>query len=131
MFNFLESIAALLDQNHIGRYDIYGGNSTIFVEILPSRPDNCVGIFLRGGRVDDDIDTTVANVQFIVRDRIKINAMARSERIIKLLHGMSGVTLGNKVLTDSICDQGLPIYLQTDKFGRHEYSINFSMEVNI
>ena len=120
MFNFLESIAVLLDQNHIGRYDIYGGNSTIFVEILPSRPDNCVGIFLRGGKINDDIDTTVANVQFIV-----------SERIIMLLHGMSGVTLGNKVLTDSICDQGLPIYLQTDKFGRHEYSINFSMEVNI
>ena len=131
MVKLLEEFALFLHNEGIGVYhpETIGGN--IFLETLPANPDECIGIYTRGG-LDGDVflETTTSNIQFIIRGRNKLEALDRGYRICKKLCGFNTKSLidGGYQILDIHAPQGVPIYLDVDKAGRHEYSINFEVE---
>ena len=131
MRRLLEELAFYLHNEGLGIYhpETTGGN--IFLETLPADPDECIGIYTRGGLGGDVfLETTTSNIQFIIRNRNKLEALDIGYKIVKKLCGFNTKSLvdGGYQILDINAPQGVPVYLDVDKAGRHEYSINFEVE---
>lgn len=134
MSDLLEQIAIYISELGIEKYSREDVDGTIFLEMLPDNPDKCIGIFVRGGNEGDvNGEVSEANIQFIVRDNDKLRALDTGFAIIKKLCGFNSESLtpNGYYIIDTHAPQGMPIYLNTDQSGRHEYSINFIIEFDI
>lgn len=133
MSNFLEEIAMYLHSLGVGIYNRDGANGNIFLETLPEGKGRCIGIYCRGGEEGDlNGEVIQANIQFIIRNPKKLEALDQGSLIIKNICGFnSGSFIENgHYIIDTWALQGVPVYIGVDKSGRHEYSINLSIEFN-
>lgn len=131
MVELLEQFAQYIHNRGIGIYHPDTTDGNIFLEMLPADPDECIGVYVRGGQDGDVLQETIrSNIQFIVRGRIKLEALDKGCKIIREFCGFNTRTLVDNGLfiLDIHAPQSVPVYLDVDKAGRHEYSINLEVE---
>ena len=134
MKRLLNEVAQYIHNEDIGIYHPEATDGNIFIEVLPANPDKCIGIFARGGLIGDVTGkVTTAIIQFIVRDTDKLEALDIGYTIIKKLCGYNSkpLIMSGYGIVDTNASQGVPIYLDTDQAGRHEYSVNLEIEYYI
>lgn len=128
----LDEIAQYLHAAGIVTYDPTGINGDCFISVLPSSPDNCVAIYPTGGyQADNKLGYDFPTVQIIVRGTQDPRpAYTRAQNIYDKMQNFYGqfVDGGTPILRCYGIQSG-PIHLGADAKGRHEYSLNFELEV--
>lgn len=126
-----KEIAIYLDNLEILEFDETGLTGNTFINTLPSQPDELIGIYLKGG-TEPDIWNNYRSpgVQFIVRGTEDPRwANQKAEEIYEALNGLSSIQLGVFYLVGCFGEQSSAIHIGQDGNGRHEFSINFQLEV--
>ncbi|SET94702.1 hypothetical protein SAMN05421676_11210 [Salinibacillus kushneri] len=124
-------IAVYLDNLGILTFDETGLSGNTFINTIPSQTDEVIGIYLKGGS-EPDIwnDYRSPGMQFIVRGTEDPRwANQKSEEIYETLNGLSSIQLGVFYLVSCFGEQSSAVHIGQDSNGRHEYSINFQLEI--
>jgi hypothetical protein len=125
-------IAEYLDALGIGRFDESGATGDIFITAVPPQPDEATIITQTGGlsaRGYDHYDNP--SVQVRVRGtRDPRVAEARAQAIYDALHGMRNTRLvDGGAFVVSCLAVSAPASIGQDENRRHEYTINFRLQV--
>lgn len=134
MSELLEQIAIYLTELGIGKYSEVDSTGTIFLEVLPEFPNECIGLFIRGGGEGDLLkEVSEVELQIIIRDTNRLRALDTGFEIAKALCGYNTgrFVRGGYYIVDIHMLQGNPVYIDTDQSGRHEYSLNLTIEFDI
>jgi len=120
-------LAYHLDDKGILNFDESGTSGDTFINILPSSPDEAVGIYSEGGFdpspkfVEDERD-----VQFICRGTQDPRpAFNTADSIYDELQGLSTTTSDSTRILKIDGVQSGPTHIGLDDNNRHEYSLNF------
>ncbi len=121
-------LAKHLDDQGVLTFDETGVSGNTFLNVLPSEPDEAVGIYGQGGPqpspkfVEQDGD-----VQFLVRGtRDPRTAQSLAESIFNELQGLDHITLPDGTeLIEIHSLQAKPIHIGRDDNGRHKFSLNY------
>ena len=112
-------------------FDSTGVTGNVFISTMPSSPDTVVMVSEYGGTVDDKNPFSDINVQARVRGtkdpRVSYNI---AKEIFDELQGLTNTTLissGSRVI--KVVAQNTPIDIGRDDNGRHEWTVNFNIEV--
>ena len=112
-------------------FDTSGVTVNVFISTMPSSPDTVVMVSEYGGTVDDKNPFSDINVQARVRGtrdpRVSYNI---AKEIFDELQGLTNTTLissGSRVI--KVVAQNTPIDIGRDDNGRHEWTVNFNIEV--
>ena len=112
-------------------FDTSGVTGNVFISTMPSSPDTVVMVSEYGGTVDDKNPFSDINVQARVRGtkdpRVGYNI---AKEIFDELQGLTNTTLissGSSVI--KVVAQNTPIDIGRDDNGRHEWTVNFNIEV--
>lgn len=112
-------------------FDTSGVTGNVFISTMPSSPDTVVMVSEYGGTVDDKNPFSDINVQARVRGtkdpRVSYNI---AKEIFDELQGLTNTTLissGSRVI--KVVAQNTPIDIGRDDNGRHEWTVNFNIEV--
>lgn len=130
----LEELAQLLADLGLGTYNADGTpGGTIYHPLLPASPDRCLAIARYGSSESDSVHPWDSlNVQIRVRGpradaRI---AEADAQAVYDALHGLGDRELaGGTWLELAVCTQGGPVYIGPDANGRHEWTVNFRIDI--
>jgi hypothetical protein len=129
----IEQVAALLGQRGLGVYAPDDTTGTIFLAALPEQPAQAIAVAQYGGPESDaKLGYDQPSIQVRVRgsDTDATDALRTAQRVYDALHGLSSITLpGGIWLVSCVGTQGGPAYIGRDLSGRHEYTVNFRMEV--
>lgn len=129
----IEQVAALLAQRGLGVYAPDDTTGTIFLAALPEQPAQAIAVAQYGGPESDaKLGYDQPSIQIRVRglDTDATDANRTAQRVYDTLHGLSSITLpGGIWLANCIGTQGGPVYIGRDLSARHEYTVNFRMEV--
>lgn len=90
-----------------------------------------LSVFLRGGpERDPDNEYITASVQMIVRHPSKYAGLEQAKVVMDTFNGFSGSAfmVGGLHIVDCLSDQGEPADIGRDDAGRHEWSLNFTVE---
>lgn len=126
-------IATYLDDQSIGVFDESGATGDIFIAILPSAPDEAIGIFPSGGYKADGTRqdrSGLPTVQILVRgDQDPRTAEDRAQLIYDLLEGFHAESFvsGGNYIVDCRGVQSAPVHIGHDENMRHRYSLNFML----
>lgn len=112
-------------------FDTTGVSGNVFISVMPQSPDTVVMVSEYGGTVDDKNPFSDINVQARVRGtkdpRVSYNI---AKEIFDELQGLTNTTLissGSRVI--KVVAQNTPIDIGRDDNGRHEWTVNFNIEV--
>tara|TARA_B100000965_G_scaffold398181_1_gene415902 strand:- start:4849 stop:5265 length:417 start_codon:yes stop_codon:yes gene_type:complete len=112
-------------------FDTTGVSGNVFISTLPSSPDTVVMVSEYGGIVDDKNPFSDINVQTRIRGtkdpRVGYNI---AKEIFDELQGLTNTTLissGKHVVKVNALNT--PIDIGRDDNGRHEWTVNFQIEV--
>lgn len=112
-------------------FDTTGVTGNVFISTMPSSPDTVVMVSEYGGIVDDKNPFSDINVQTRVRGtkdpRVGYNI---AKEIFDELQGLTNTTLissGKHVVKVNALNT--PIDIGRDDNGRHEWTVNFQIEV--
>lgn len=112
-------------------FDTSGVSGNVFISTMPSSPDTVVMVSEYGGIADDKHAYNDINVQCRVRGtrdpRVSYNI---AKEIFDELLGLTNTTLissGSRVI--KVIAQNTPIDIGRDDNGRHEWTVNFQIEV--
>lgn len=131
--NLNEEIALYLEAQGLLTYDPDGVTGDTFIDLMPDSPDEAVAILTgvpREGDVKYGYDQPA--VQIIVRGGSDPRAAKqRAQDIYDELQGFSSGTFvdGGTWIVSCIAAQSGPVRLGPDENGRHEFSLNFDLEV--
>lgn len=125
-------LAKYLHNQGIGIFDEQSASGNIFIQNLPSKPDNCLSIYHTGGTpTDSKLGYDIQTIQLILRGtespQLIYNKLLN---IFNKLHGLSSLELildGSWII--SCLANDVPAYIGQDQNGRHEYSLNLAFEV--
>jgi hypothetical protein len=129
-------IAQYLENQTIGNYDETGVSSepwSIFIASLPSSPDECIAMYPKPGS-DSDPKLGYDNVglQFIIRGtKDPRPALQKGRDIYNALQGfhMKSFISGGAFVLHCIGVQSGPYHIGRDDNSRHEYTLNFDLEI--
>lgn len=125
-------LAQYLHNAELVTFDEAGISGDCFVYVQPSDPDECVTISTTGGGEPDSRNGyDQVNVNLIIRGTADPRpAEARAAAIYGELHGLADVTMpGGTYLVSCIAMQPGPVPIGRDENGRHEFSLNFEVEI--
>lgn len=129
----LVEIAKFLHSRGLVTFDETGISGDCFISVLPSAPDEVVALYPTGGiEGDAKLGYDSPGVQIIVRgSKNPIPALSRAQAIYNALHGFgSGMFVpGGTWIVSCFGTQSGPIYLDRDQNERHEYALNFDIEI--
>lgn len=122
-------LAQYLETRGVGNYEAASAAAvSLFVEWLPSAPNEAVALYTSGGVESDHRDGyDEPNVQALVRGtKDARTALAKAQAVYSALHGLRNVILaaGTELVGISALQSG-PIRLGPDENGRHLYTLNF------
>ena len=126
------AIARYLAAQGLVTFDESGLSGDTFIAVMPSAPDSCVAIFPTGGfGADGKLGYDSPTIQIRVRGTQDPRpAYQRAEAIYGALHGLHDVTLpGGPYVVGCWGIQSGPVHMGRDQNGRHEYSLNFRLEI--
>lgn len=127
----LDDIARYLQLAQLGKFDATGVTGDIFIQTLPDAPDDCIGIYMRGGtapRITSSFEGV--SVQVIVRGgQDPREPLEKAQRIYAALHGAMNRTLvtGGVWVVMIKAQQAGAIALGQDAKRRHEFALNFEV----
>lgn len=126
-------MAKYLAAQALGIFDETGVTGDIFIATLPPSPDSCIALYPTGGyQSDSKLGYSDPTIQVLVRgDKDPRTAFNKAKSIYDTLHGFRNGVFFNGGLWVVSClgMQSTPIHLGTDSNGRHEYSLNFKLEI--
>lgn len=129
----VEQIAQLLAQLGIADYQPNNTTGDTFLHRLAEQPDEALAIARYGGTESDaKLGYDAPTIQVRVRGPLADARIAerRAQDVYDALHGISDRLLaGGTWLTSCIGTQGGPIYIGPDELGRHEFTVNFRLDV--
>tara|TARA_R100000781_G_C4068686_1_gene123705 strand:- start:676 stop:1092 length:417 start_codon:yes stop_codon:yes gene_type:complete len=112
-------------------FDTTGVTGNVFISTMPSSPDTVVMVSEYGGVVDDKNPYSDINVQVRVRgNKDPRTSYNIAKEIFDELQGLTNTTLissGKRVV--KVVAQNTPIDIGRDDNGRHEWTVNFQIEV--
>ena len=112
--------------------DLAGSSGNIFVGSMPDSPDTAVMVHPTGGpEASTKSGYATPTVQVMVRGtRDPRTGSDLADKVYSALHGLRSQTLpGGTWVVRSTGMQSAPISLGEDSTGRHEYSMNFRLEI--
>lgn len=126
-------LAKYLDAKGIVNFDESGATGDTFIELLPATPDNAIAI-LSSQPAESDVKLGFdrPGIQIIVRGgQDPRPPKSKAYEIYDALHGFtSGRFVENGVwVVNCYAAQSGPIRLGQDDNGRHEFSLNFDLQV--
>ncbi|MFJ3173794.1 minor capsid protein [Streptomyces roseus] len=132
MADLLDGIARHLTARGLATYDPTGTSGDVFIEALPSTPDQCIvlTIYDDGAPADSQIGYDEVPVQVRVRGTTDPRvSRGRAQAIRSELHGLGPVTLpdGTNLLLSVANSAAASI--GTDENRRHEHVVNLRMQV--
>lgn len=132
MADLLDGIAQYLAARGHGTYDPTGTVGDVFIEQMPSTPDECVVLTVYGGPESDSLlGYDEPRLQVRVRGTTDPRvSRRRCEAIRGALHGLSQATLpdGTHVIL-AVALQAAAETIGADSNRRHEHVCNFRMEI--
>ncbi len=131
--NLAADIAEYLDGKAIGTFspDANGGN--IFIERLPTAPDTCIAIRHTGGAISTGLPLIEPTIQLVVRgDTDPRTALELADEAMAALKYKQGaITLAGEDVSIIWPLNDIPAYVGIDENGRHMYSINLRISINV
>jgi len=131
--NLLKDIAKYLHAEGIGVFDETGVTGNIFMALIPSTPDVCIGVYPTGGlTADGRLNYDRPTVQIWVRG--DLDPRTGMDLALSVYNKMQGFhhdtfTAGGYWILNCIGVQSFPQHVGRDENDRHEYSINFQLEI--
>ncbi len=126
-------IAQYLAAQGEGTFDETGVTGDIFICTLPSTPDQCIAIYPQGGPpADGKLGYDSPGCQIVVRSTTDPRpGLERAMRIYNLLHGFhhGRFIAGGTWVVSCLGVQSGPVPIGQDGNNRHEFSLNFNLEV--
>lgn len=129
--NLATAVAEHLDQLGLVDYQPSGAGGDVFIDVLPSTPDEAVSLRVYGGGEPDPVHPyDRPRLQAWVRGtRDPRTAQDRSHAIYDALHGLSSIELPGGLWAVSCFAQAQPAFVSVDENQRVRYSTNFLWEV--
>jgi hypothetical protein len=129
----LSEIGLYLHGLGIVTFDPNGVSGDFFISVLPSSPDSCVAVYPTGGyKPDGKLAYDFPTVQLIVRgNQDPRTAYSKAMGIYGALNGFNNGSFVPNGFWVVSCQgiQSAPTHLGQDKNFRHEYSLNFELEI--
>ena len=129
----IREIALYIDSQNIGTFDETGTSGNIFISTIPPLPDECICIFPTGGPTGDaKLNYDNPNIQIWIRGtQHPLTGLEKANQVYKALQGFNGQAFasGGHYIVDCLGIQSYPIHIGKDDNERHEYSLNFSLEI--
>ena len=126
----LIEVAKYLDSEDLGSFDEDGTTGDIFVQKLPVLPHNCITVWPESGREPDvKMGYDKPSLQIIVRNQNAVSGYLKAKQVFDKLHGFAPIELNGLAILSCFCTYSDPAHIGEDKEGRHEYSLNFELEV--
>jgi hypothetical protein len=129
----IEQVAAQLALAGVGTYSPADTTGNIFLAALPEQPVQAIAVAEYGGpEADSKLGYDTPSIQVRVRglDTDATDAARTARDVYTALHGLHETTLpGGIYLLLCVGTQSGPTYIGRDLSGRHEYTVNFRMEI--
>lgn len=129
----LHEMAQYLHNQSILDYDTTGITGHTFISVLPSSPDIAVALYARGGSPSDSkLGYQAPSIQIIVRGgQDPREGYLLADSIYHEVHGFRNNSFipGGRWIVSCLGAQSGPIHLGRDTNGRHEYSLNFNLDI--
>lgn len=129
----IEQFAAYLAVAGLGTYAPNDVTGTIFLAALPEQPVQAIAVAQYGGpEADAKLGYDTPSIQVRVRglDTDATDAARTAQRVYDVLHGLANTALpGGIWVVSCIGAQSGPTYIGRDMSGRHEYTVNFRLEI--
>jgi hypothetical protein len=112
--------------------DLADTTGNVFIGSKPPTPDEVLAVWSDGGEESSTKSGyDMRTVQVMVRGTTDpTTGSDRADEVYAALHGLKGVTLpGGTLVVLCAGIQSGPVSIGEDDNGRHEYSLNFRMEV--
>lgn len=127
-------VAKFLDSEGLGTFDETGVSGTIYIACMPQTPDEVISIYPTGGGTSDGkLQYDNPTIQIMVRGTANpIQAATLAQGIYDKLQGFHHDYLiaGGYWILNCIGLQSAPIHIGRDETGRHEFSLNFQLEIH-
>ena len=123
-------IAIFLSDHGIGRFDEFGTGGNIFINAMPSKPNEAIAIFATGGpSIDPRNEYAVRAIQILIRTGANDPrpGETRAQAVIDALKGFNGGYLadGGNFIIDIEASQDGPNNIGQDENRLYEFSQNF------
>lgn len=132
MADLLDGLAQHLAAAGLVTYDPTGTTGDLFMEAMPSTPDECVVLTLYGASGEQDSKLGYDTPMLQVRARGTIDprvSRARAEALYAELHGLGPVTLPDGSYLLSCIATATPGSIGRDEVDRFEHTCNYRLEV--
>ena len=129
----IAEIAQYLQSKGLGVFDPDGVSGNIYLEYCPDSPDAVIYITASGGPAPDakhPIDKPT--VQMIIRGGLNpAEAQQKAQDIYNALHAFhhKQFVSDGRWIVGCWAMQGGPVHMGVDDLRRHEYSLNFQLEI--
>jgi hypothetical protein len=129
--DLLDGIARYLDKLGLLTYDPTGTAGDTFIETLPPKPVEAVGLWLySAGEQDSRNGYDVRSLQVRVRGTADPRvSRRRAEALYSALHGLAGLELPDGTWLVLAIAQQTPAPIGTDASGWHEHTVNIRLDV--
>lgn len=128
----ITEIARYLHNQGLGVFDETGVAGNIFIATMPNKPDHAIALFPTGGYPSSGTHGyDEPTFQVLVRGGLDPRApMQKAQDIYDALHGLHHTELpGGTWVIGCLGIQSGPVAIGKDQSGRHEFSLNFAIEV--
>ncbi|MEA0553760.1 minor capsid protein [Lysinibacillus irui] len=126
-------LAEYLHAQKLLKFDKNGASGNTFINIIPASPSEAFGIFQTGGMQSEvKLGYDRPTLQIFYRgDKNPIATAEKVQEIYDTLHGFSHQSFieGGSYILSCLGLQSGPVHVGTDENGRHQYSLNFIIEV--
>lgn len=127
----LDDLAQHLHDAGLVTFDAAGITGDLFIETMPTSPDEAVALFGYGGPESHgtrgwDSPRVQVRVRGTPDPRV---SRARCQAIYDALHGLSNVVWGATRVTSCVSIQSSPQSMGKDDNNRHEHIVNLQLEV--
>lgn len=131
--NLAAEVAQYLHGAGIGTYAADADGGTLFIERLPPSPDTCIAIRHTGGAISTGLPLIEPTIQLVVRgDTDPRTALELADEAMTALKYKQGaITLAGEDVSIIWPLNDIPAYVGIDENGRHMYSINLRISINV
>lgn len=129
----LNEVAEYLHQQDVGFFDPQGLKGNIFIGVLPDQPETCMALYPTGGQqANSKLGYDMPTFQIITRGSMDMRkGYELSQKAYDALHGFRQgefIPSGQWIVSCLGLQSG-PIHLGPDSKGRHEFSLNYVVDL--
>lgn len=128
--SLVEELAIYLDSLGLGKYDKDGISGNIFINFLPSNPEDCIALYVRDSLPGSfKLGYDSPQIQIITRGVQDPPTEAKAQEIYDKLQGLNHLLLG-QIWVVSVGSNGSgPSFIGRNENNLVEFSLNFVFEI--